>query len=155
MAVEYPIIKAELRDLDELHVLEELAFARESFSKKQLRYLLTKAKGDYQIIRVEGELAASLILLKKKNSFYLRIYSILVSPKFRGLGLAKQLLNYAEKQVVGSKLKGLSLEVSEKNTAAVKLYLSSGFQTVSEKIGYYKDGSKALVMRKEVQTNND
>ncbi|MGQ8338068.1 GNAT family N-acetyltransferase [Sunxiuqinia sp. A32] len=145
---DYPIHQAQVSDLKELVLLEQLAFEQESFSRRQMRYLLTKAQSDYVIIRVEGQLAASLILLKKKNSSYLRIYSLLVSPEYRGVGLAKKLLDYAERQAAVYEKNALSLEVSDSNTAAVTLYLKWGFQTVAEKPKYYKDGSTGLVMRK-------
>jgi len=146
----FQIQKATVGDLNELIVLEQLAFEQESFSRRQLRYLLTKAKADCALIRIDGKLAASIILIRKSNSHYLRIYSILVSPDHRGLGLAKSLLQYAEERAADYQLKGLSLEVSEDNEPAVALYLKWGFQTISEKKKYYKDGSSALVMRKEI-----
>jgi len=145
------IEKAQKGDLSELFKLEQLCFGAEAFSRRQLRYLLTQANGDFLLTRSAGEISAFMILLKKKNSFGMRLYSIAVSPGFRGKGLGQLLLEEALRLAANAGCQYLTLEVSEGNDAAVSLYLRQGFEVFGERLSYYKDGSKALLMRKSVK----
>lgn len=144
------IEKATRAHLTEICELEQLCFDAEAFSRRQLLYLMTKAKSEFLLTRNDGEISAYMILLKKKNSFGMRLYSIAVSPKFRGQGLGQLLLDEALRRAAATGFKYLTLEVSEQNKAAVGLYLRQGFEVFGERLAYYKDGSKALLMRKEV-----
>lgn len=144
------ITKALPDDFEEIHKLEQLCFGQESFSLCQLRYLGTKAKCDFLLTRENGKITSYIILLKRKRSSRMRIYSIAVSPDKRGKGLAILLLCEAEKRAKVYKYKYLTLEVSELNKGAVNLYLKSGFSIYGERLAYYKDGSKAILMQKEI-----
>lgn len=135
-------------NVNQIVALEKLCFGEEGFSKRQIDYLVRKAKGEVVVIIVSGEIAANLILLFRKNSKHIRIYSLAVDPKMRGKGLAREMINYAEKKASQLNINQLSLEVNEHNFSAIQLYQSSGFQVVQTKKIYYKDGSDALVMKK-------
>jgi ribosomal protein S18 acetylase RimI-like enzyme len=102
------------------------------------------------VVKISDEIMANLILLYRKKSNHIRIYSLAVSPKMRGKGLAKHLIKYSEKKAQENDFKKLSLEVSENNLAAIQLYITTGFQIIQTKKEYYKDGSSALVMRKNL-----
>ncbi len=72
--------------------------------------------------------------------------SIAVNPAFRCRGFAKTLI---AELVKVSGMKSIYLEVEETNTPALRLYLSCGFEKISERKKYYGDAS-AYVMRKEL-----
>lgn len=137
-------------DLKAVLELEQLCFNAESFTRRQLRYLISKAKGHFLLSRKGNQISAFMVLLGKKNSSFMRLYSIAVSPNFRGRGLARHLLTEAAKLAKADGFRYIHLEVSEINEAAVKLYLCEGFEVFGERRAYYKNGSKALLMRKEV-----
>jgi ribosomal protein S18 acetylase RimI-like enzyme len=130
--------------------LEQLCFNEESFSRTQLRYLITRSKADFLVAEEESQVSAFIVLLKRLTSRGLRIYSIAVSPAQRGKGFARLLLSEAEKRARLNGNQYLTLEVSELNNEAIRLYLSSGFEVFGEKSAYYKNGSKALLMRKRI-----
>lgn len=140
--------KATIADLKELCRLEKESFDEESFSSRQMRYLLLQAKADFLLLEVSGAIGAYLILLRHRRRKALRIYSIAVSRQHQGKGLARQLLREAEKLARQGHFPYLSLEVSERNARAISLYLRNGFSVFGERPDYYKDGSKALLMRK-------
>lgn len=147
---EITVLRATQADLNEIVALESLCFNAEAFSRRQLRYLLTAAGADFMLTRHDGKISSFMILLKKKNSFGMRLYSIAVSPDFRGCGLGQGMLAEALKRAAAAGFRYLTLEVSEINEPAVKLYLREGFEVFGERRAYYKDGSKALLMRKAV-----
>lgn len=146
-----PIIRnADAADLSSITSLEQKCFNEESFSRRQLRYLITKAKADFLVSLEAGEITAYIVLLKRKTSRAMRIYSVAVSPVHRGKGLARLLIAEAEKLARLHGIHYLTLEVSEINHEAIGLYRSAGFEVCGERPAYYKNGSKALLMRKNL-----
>ncbi|MGD9556950.1 MAG: GNAT family N-acetyltransferase [Mangrovibacterium sp.] len=137
-------------DLENILRLEEICFAGESFSRGQLRYLIGRAKADFIIAGSENTISAFIVLLRRRNTRNLRIYSIAVSPEERGKGLARALLAEAEKNARSTGKQYINLEVGETNQDAIRLYLRSGFEVFGERASYYRDGSKALLMRRPV-----
>lgn len=62
-------------------------------------------------------------------------------------GLAGILVTGAVAEAPGERV---MLEVSEANTAAVALYRGHGFEVLDRRRGYYRDGSDALVMSRDL-----
>ena len=70
----------------------------------------------------------------------LDIFGIAVDEKFRSRGIATKLLNRLNDE------RKILLEVSEKNTNAINLYIKNGFKVISKRKKYYLDGSDAIIM---------
>ena len=70
----------------------------------------------------------------------LDIFEIAVDEKFRSRGIATKLLNSLNDE------RKILLEVSEKNTNAINLYIKNGFKVISKRKKYYLDGSDAIIM---------
>ncbi|MCL2019036.1 MAG: ribosomal protein S18-alanine N-acetyltransferase [Oscillospiraceae bacterium] len=63
------------------------------------------------------------------------LYRIAVLPKYRGQGLAKELIA----RFIETCDNKVFLEVRAKNTAAIRLYESAGFAETGRRINYYGD----------------
>jgi ribosomal-protein-alanine N-acetyltransferase len=76
------------------------------------------------------------------------LLKILITPHFRGRGLATELLkstiDYLAKQNIGQ----LYLEVEASNFAAQKTYSSQGFKSIHLKKDFYGQGRDAIIMTK-------
>ena len=83
------------------------------------------------------------------------ILTIAVSPKRRGLGIARQLLqaNMEQLQIAGAKT--WYLEVEAQNEAALALYRRAGFERVGERVSYYRkadgDAATAYILRRSLR----
>jgi len=142
------IAPATLSDLPLLTELETDLFVNERISRRQFRYLLTKANSIVIKAENSGTLLGYLVLLNRVTSSNLRIYSIGVAGSVRNQGIARSLLQYAE-QVARSQHKSqLTLEVCENNHPAIKLYYDIGYCLYGRKTNYYEDGCTALLLRK-------
>lgn len=146
--ISLPFQRARTSDLTELYELELACFGADAFSRRQLKYLLEQAKGEFWLSRNEQQISTYLIVLKRKNSNGLRLYSLAVAPSFRGKGSGEQLLLKAEERARELDRQFLYLEVNETNAAAIQLYLRRGYEVFGERKSYYADGSSALLMRK-------
>lgn len=71
---------------------------------------------------------------------------IAVRPASRTRGIARALLGRLVDEAVLRGADRMLLEVAADNAAAIGLYASSGFTTISRRRGYYPDGVDALVM---------
>ena len=73
-----------------------------------------------------------------------------IHPTFKRKGLGKKLLKETLKKCKSFAIEKIILEVSETNIAAINFYRSFGFETVSIRKKYYKDGSNALLQEKKL-----
>ena len=132
--------RARLEDLQELLRLESFCFpAAESFSRRQLRYLLQSPHATTYLIREEGQVAAAAIVSRRRTArgVHARLYSMAVSPNFRRRGFGRMLIQACIKSLVEEGVKVLSLEVRQDNTPAVTLYESMGFEILQKLTNYY------------------
>jgi ribosomal protein S18 acetylase RimI-like enzyme len=142
------IASAELTDLERLEHLEKQLFPGDRISSRQFRYLLNRANGFVLKAEQRGVLVGSIILLKRKKSDKLRIYSLGVAQAARKQGVAGELLRHAEKVAFTCGCNMLTLEVCEHNQPAIRLYRNAGFGLFGRKEKYYEDGCTALQMNK-------
>lgn len=77
------------------------------------------------------------------------IFELAVDPDFQGIGLSKQILDFAKKSLKALGCNTIFLEVNKINRRAINLYLSSGFCSYSERKNYYGD-SDAILMKADI-----
>jgi ribosomal protein S18 acetylase RimI-like enzyme len=145
------ISPAAIADLPKLIELENMLFSSDRIPPRQFRYILSRANGITVKIEENGMLAGYLILLKRRNCGNLRIYSIGINPAAQHRGYARSLVDYAIQTAAKLRLRRVTLEVCEHNSAALKLYAGAGFYRYGVKIGYYQDGCTALLLRKDLE----
>jgi ribosomal protein S18 acetylase RimI-like enzyme len=144
------ISPATLGDLQPLIDLEKAIFTYDKISRRQFRYLLTEANGFMIKIENQEMLLGYMMLLRRKSSRNMRVYSICIRDEARNLGYGRRLLSYAEETAIADNCNSISLEVSVENIAAQRLYESVGFTVYGKKMNYYDDGGAALLLRKEL-----
>ena len=83
----------------------------------------------------------------------LHITSIAVKPTHQRKGLGKFLLSDLIKRSSSLRTNQIQLEVKETNKSAKAFYKSMGFKTIGNRSNYYKDGSDALLLAKEINNN--
>ncbi|EKD35169.1 MAG: acetyltransferase [uncultured bacterium] len=155
MKADYLFVPACEADIDQLAALEVDLFHTDRCSRKTFRYLIRHAQ--VVVIKRPGdtEIFGYAILLGRKNSRKMRIYSFGIAAAARGNGLAGRLLEVLEDIVRAKKCSMLTLEVSDSNVAAIGLYKKHGFAQCGFRFGYYEDGGHAILMRKTLdETRN-
>ncbi len=142
------ITPATLHDLQSLSELEDQLFSSDRISRRQFKYLLTKANSIVIKAESAGTIFGYMVLLKRKNSRNLRIYSIGVATYARNQGVAGRLLGFVEQAAKEHHCSRLTLEVCMENESAIKLYRKAGFTEYGRKMNYYEDGCTALLFHK-------
>ena len=80
----------------------------------------------------------------------LHITSIAVQPIHQRKGLGKFLMSDLIKRSSSLRTKQIHLEVRDTNKTAKAFYKSMGFKTIGIRSNFYKDGSDALLLTKEI-----
>ena len=142
-----------IKRLDLKHVLDIVNLFLESNFKDgyNLDMLNGSFKNSYFFAFGEydgGKLISFICGTKAVDTF--DIEDILVSPKFRRCGKAKELANHLFSKLVSDNVNKVFLEVRESNLSAINLYKSLGFIEINKREKYYSDGETALIFLKEL-----
>lgn len=149
MTAAVAIRPARTADVDGVLALER-HFPGDRMSRAALRRLLRSPSARLWVVQTRRPpvIAGAIILLTRANSGVARIYSLVVDPAQRGLGLGRRLVMSAERAARAAGLVTMSLEVREDNAAARALYARLGYVERQRLPGYYDDGGDGLRLRK-------
>ena len=75
-------------------------------------------------------------------------------PLHQRKGLGKFLLTDLIKRSKSLKINHIHLEVKDNNESAKAFYKSMGFKTVGFRSNFYKDGSDAFILNKEINNKS-
>lgn len=141
------IRKARRADAAAILALED-SFPSDRMSARAVRRFLAVPSARVLVADRDGAVAGALILLLRRNSRWGRIYSVVVDPHHRGLGLGRRLVEAAEARARRQGCAGVSLEVRTDNGPARELYRSLGYAEAFDLPAYYEDGAPGLRLRK-------
>ncbi len=133
------------RDLAELHRVERLCFAEDSWPLLDLIAVLTWP----EIVRLKAVLDGAMVGFiagdprPQENTAWIATLGVLPAYRRQGIGLA--LLEACEARLPQRRL---CLCVRDSNTAAIRLYAKAGYRALETWQRYYRDGEDALVMEK-------
>lgn len=163
---ELSIEKGTLQDVDEL---EKLYDDLNDFLASHINYPGWKknvyparntavegiVEGNLFVARSEGKIVGTVILRHRPESAYalanwhtdwdyseiLVIYTLAVHPKYLNKHVGKQIMDYILDYARQIKIKAIRLDVYQKNTPAIRLYESCGFQYIDTvDLGYSEYG---------------
>lgn len=139
---------ARAADLPQLVALEA-GFPGDRLSPRQFRYHLRRSGSRLRVMTdSDGAVLGYGLLLRRADSPFARLYSIVVAPSARGHGIGGRLLADLEQQALAGGALGLRLEVREDNAAAEALYRGRGYLPFGRRPGYYEDGAAALRLQR-------
>ncbi len=131
---EFCIRPLELKDLDEVLLIEECSF-RPPWSRSTFLSELEGKNRHYIVAEKEGKIIgyAGLCYFFEEG----HITTMAVAPDWRRKGVGKLLLAHLIEKSIEIGLKGLSLEVRESNRVAQQMYQEFGFRVLARRKRYY------------------
>ncbi|MCW9057674.1 MAG: GNAT family N-acetyltransferase/peptidase C39 family protein [Gammaproteobacteria bacterium] len=147
------IRQATPEDIRSLLRLEEECFSVDRLSQRSFRYLLTKANAITFVDEREGEIAGYVMLLFNAGTSLARLYSIAVSPRFRGRDIGKALVAAAEEAARERDSVYIRLEVRKDNAASIALFEQAGYRRFGEYDDYYEDHMDAFRYERRLVSN--
>jgi ribosomal protein S18 acetylase RimI-like enzyme len=141
---------ATLNDLGMLVALENRSFDTDRLSRRQLRYMLTKARADTLLAEEGGTVLGYVLVLYSRGTAVARIYSIAVDPEARGGGVGRALVEAAEAAAWVQERAYVRLEIRRDNLASQALFEHAGYRRFGVLSDYYEDHMEALRYEKSL-----
>ena len=135
------------KDAEKILRFEKKSDYKDGYSEKVLRASLNRENG-YYLALSEDDLSAIISFTVSED--FADIEEVLVSPSERKKGYAFSLINKAVEIIKEKGAKKIFLEVRRSNLPAINLYIKAGFNKISERKKYYRDGEDALIFIKEI-----
>lgn len=139
--------RADERDLPQIMAIERASFTSpwsESYFKHELYNPITH----FYLIEYQEQVAGYIVFWLIVDEIH--IANLAVHPQFRKAGLGTKLLNYALEMGQRHKVKQVTLEVNERNTAAIQLYTKLQFKPLGRRPKYYENRDDALIMSRQL-----
>ncbi|QIR14935.1 GNAT family N-acetyltransferase/peptidase C39 family protein [Shewanella aestuarii] len=141
---------ATLNDLPQLNRIEHNAFSGDKISARQMKRFINSDLDHLIVADENGTLAGYALILFHRGTRLARLYSIAVSPEFRGRNIAFKLVTQCENIAVEHGFITLRLEVRNDNIAAKNLYLKMGYKVLKTLVHYYDDLADGVRMHKRL-----
>jgi ribosomal protein S18 acetylase RimI-like enzyme len=138
-------------DIDALDQLERRCFAGDRISRRQWRYLLTKAHADTLVQDTGGAVLGYVLVLYNRATSVARLYSIAVAPEARGSGLGRTLAVAAERAAGAQGRAYVRLEIRRDNAPSISLFRGLGYREFGVLDDYYEDHMQALRFEKALR----
>lgn len=134
-----------LTDLGALVRLEVQSFESDRLSRRQFRYMMTRARARVLVAEgAGGSLLGYALILFSRGTSVARLYSIAVDRPARGQGLGRLLLAAAEEAAWAQERAYLRLEIRRDNLASQALFEGAGYRRFGVLSDYYEDHMEAL-----------
>jgi ribosomal protein S18 acetylase RimI-like enzyme len=144
------IRSADITDLPALVALENACFETDRLSRRQFRYMLTKAQAATLVAEDAGELLGYVLLLFSRGTSVVRLYSIAVAEQTRGRGVGHALVAGAEAAARENDRFYVRLEIRRDNLASQRLFEAAGYRRFGVLSDYYEDHMEALRYEKSL-----
>jgi ribosomal protein S18 acetylase RimI-like enzyme len=153
----YTIRKARPEDVDALVEIETLAFPPEKYagmtmSRRSFAEHVARSQNETLVAvdKESGVVAGYAMGFVRKDSPYLRFYSIAVRPDHEGRGAGRLLFSGMEDAAKARRLKGVRLEIRADNTRLQARYERGGYRVFESVKDYYPDGVAALRLFRDI-----
>lgn len=137
-------------DLPALVEIENICFSSDVLSRRSLQRFIRPGPHEILIAERQQTIVGYILVLYRTGTSLARLYSIAVSPQHQGKGIARQLLEAAEKAARDRHCAIMRLEVNTSNESAIGLYKKLGYHTIGKIADYYEDGADAWRMEKRI-----
>lgn len=146
--VKNPLIRrADEADLPAVLKIEQASFEY-PWSRDYFKHELANPISHFYVIENERAVLGYIIFWLIVDE--LHIANVAIHPQFRKAGLGSKLLNYALEMGQKHRVKFVTLEVNEKNLAAINLYTRFNFKPIGRRLKYYENRDDAIIMSREM-----
>ena len=142
-----------LKDLIEIHNLEQKVFKENAFSKDLIKKLIQRSTFFFKLERsgIKKFIIGFVIIVEDRED-RVNIVNFLINPKYQNKGFGSWLLKYTIDKIKGlKKITKIVLNVKIDNHIAIKLYEKFNFRIVENLENYYQSKESAFLMVKKLE----
>lgn len=136
------IVKMNAAHVAEIAEIEVQSF-KTPWSAQMIADELKNPLANYFVIEKDGQVLAYMGYYRILDEAH--ITNIAVKPDEKRKGYGKALLSFVLDEMKGNGVSKVTLEVNEKNVAAIRLYESFGFRPAGRRKKYYEGVDDALI----------
>ncbi len=140
-------------DYQALVAIEQRCFDSDRISRRQWRYMLTRAHADILVAAETDGLAGYVLVLYNQATSVARLYSIAVDASSRRGGLGRLLAAAAEEAARERGKAYMRLEIRRDNGPSQALFGKLGYRQFGMLDDYYEDHMQALRLQKRLRAN--
>ncbi len=144
------IKKAHMDVLADIQIIEKECFGKEMYSLDLITRDYNNELCSLFVGVVDGKIIGYIDVMLIGNEA--ELIRIAVLPQYQGKGLGTKMLKLAY-EYLSDDISKMFLEVSATNNRAINMYQSFGFTVISRRNKYYADGSDAIIMEYQNNTN--
>jgi ribosomal protein S18 acetylase RimI-like enzyme len=141
---------ASVSDFEALVGIEQRCFETDRITRRQWRYMLTKARADILVEEDANGLQGYVLVLYNGATSVARLYSIAIEAGARGTGLAKRLVQAAEEAARDQARAYMRLEIRQDNIPSLRLFEGLGYRRFGTLDDYYEDHMQAVRFQKSL-----
>lgn len=141
---------ATLDDLDVLVGIENRCFETDRLTRRNFRYLLTRANAATLLEEDGGAIRGYAMLLFHTGTSLARLYSYAVDPAYRRKGVGQRLVTACEQLALERECITLRLEVRRDNAPSIELFQRNDYRCLEAVPDYYEDHQDALRFEKRL-----
>ncbi|OSQ48858.1 GNAT family N-acetyltransferase/peptidase C39 family protein [Thalassospira alkalitolerans] len=135
-------------DIDALCAIEKSSFDIDRLSRRAFKRFIGSDTARLCVAIKADVVVGYALVIFRCNVAMARLYSMAVSPDYRGQGISRALLTRAEELSLDFGAPILRLEVNPQNKTAIGLFTSAGYHEFALYPDYYPDHSDALRMER-------
>jgi len=147
------IDKVTLRDLFEIHKLEQRVFKEDAFAKDLIKKLIQRNSFFLKMEKsVFKKKIIGFVIVVKDREDRVNIVNFLIKPQYQNKGFGSLLLKhvlYEVKQL--REIKKIILNVKINNNIAIKLYEKFSFNIIEKLENYYVSKESAFLMELDIE----
>jgi ribosomal protein S18 acetylase RimI-like enzyme len=139
------IRRAGASDLSTIMAVEAACFDEERYSRDLVLFILSDEEFASFLAEDGGMVGVATVHVKDREA---HLVSIGVVPERRGHGVARALMDAAEREAIRRGASRMELQVSVLNVAAMNMYLRRGYRVTHLLKDYYGGGKDAYLMER-------
>lgn len=145
MSTPWSLRRMTAQDVPVVHALERRLFPVDAWPLEMFAAELAQPACSYWVAEQDGEVVgyAGLLCIRPVGD----VQTLAVVPEHEGLGIGSALLRILHGRALELGATEVLLEVRADNLRAQQLYRRFGYEQISTRPRYYRDGADALVMR--------
>jgi ribosomal-protein-alanine N-acetyltransferase len=147
-----------VNDLDAMHALDVECFDKPFRFSRGAMQRFAEARNARVVVADDGDALVGFVILDIEDPGEGRfgyIVTLDVSPRYRRMGVAGQLMQEAEREASREGCAAVVLHVFIGNEPAIRFYLGRGFERSHQEHDFYGRGIDAWVLHKPLRSDDE
>lgn len=136
----------EIAELSRTYIEYDLEW---DYTPAKISELIKNKDKNVVVAREDHQLAGFGVMTYREADANLDLLAVKIRYRYQGIG--RQIVQWLEKVALTAGIFNVYVQVRAINTGAIKFYKKLGYQTLTERQGYYRGKETALILSKDLR----